>query len=126
MRQGWLVCLLCLFSLQACQPVSDAADGKHGLQQSDPHEIAVADLPPEAQQTLREIERGGPFAYARDGVVFGNYEHALPKRPRGYYHEYTVKTPGRHNRGIRRIVAGRVGEYYYSADHYQTFRRIRE
>ena len=88
--------------------------------------IAVADLPPEAQQTLHDIERGGPFAYARDGVVFGNYEHELPKRPRGYYHEYTVRTPGKRNRGIRRIVAGGAGEYYYSPDHYQTFRRIQE
>ncbi len=124
MRYGWLICLLCL--LQACQPVADAAGGRQGGQRSDPHEIAVADLPAEAQQTLRAIERGGPFAYERDGVVFGNYEHALPQRPRGYYHEYTVRTPGRHNRGIRRIVAGRAGEYYYSSDHYQTFRRIRE
>jgi ribonuclease T1 len=59
-------------------------------------------------------------------VVFGNFEHVLPKQARGYYHEYTVKTPGTRNRGIRRIVAGSPGEYYYSADHYQTFKRIRE
>ncbi len=124
MRYGWLICLLLL--LPACQPASDAGGGRHGVEQSDPHEITVADLPPEAQQTLRTIERGGPFAYARDGVVFGNYEHELPKRPRGYYHEYTVRTPGKRNRGIRRIVAGGAGEYYYSPDHYQTFRRIRE
>ena len=124
MRYVWLVCLLLL--LPACQPASDAGAGRHGVERSDPHGIAVADLPPEAQQTLHEIERGGPFAYARDGVVFGNYEHELPKRPRGYYHEYTVRTPGKRNRGIRRIVAGGAGEYYYSPDHYQTFRRIQE
>ena len=122
MRYGWLICLLLL--LPACQPASDG--GRHGVERSDPHAIAAVELPPEAQQTLRAIERGGPFAYARDGVVFGNYEHELPERPRGYYHEYTVRTPGKRNRGIRRIVAGGVGEYYYSSDHYQTFRRIRE
>ena len=124
MRYGWLIFLLCL--LAGCQPGSDAGNEKHGLQRSDPHAIAAAELPPEAQQTLRAIKRGGPFAYERDGVVFGNYEHELPERPRGYYHEYTVRTPGKRNRGIRRIVAGGVGEYYYSSDHYQTFRRIRE
>lgn len=88
--------------------------------------IAVADLPDEARETLRAIKQGGPFAYPRDGVVFGNFERVLPKQPRGYYHEYTVKTPGAHNRGARRIIAGATGEYYYSADHYQTFKRIRE
>jgi ribonuclease T1 len=75
---------------------------------------------------LRAIKQGGPFAYPRDGVVFGNFERVLPKQARGYYHEYTVKTPGVHNRGTRRIIAGSTGEYYYSADHYQTFKRIRE
>ncbi len=88
--------------------------------------ITVVDLPPEARETLRAIRQGGPFAYDRDGVVFGNFERVLPKQARGYYHEYTVKTPGAHNRGARRIIAGSTGEYYYSADHYQTFKRIRE
>ncbi|MDO8351581.1 MAG: ribonuclease domain-containing protein [Gallionella sp.] len=88
--------------------------------------IAAAELPSEAHDTLRAIKRGGPFAYPRDGVVFGNFERILPKQPRGYYHEYTVKTPGLRSRGARRIVSGTPGEYYYSADHYQTFKRIRE
>jgi ribonuclease T1 len=88
--------------------------------------IAAAELPSEAHDTLRAIKQGGPFAYPRDGVVFGNYERILPKQPRGYYHEYTVKTPGVRSRGARRIVGGTPGEYYYSADHYQTFKRIRE
>ncbi len=88
--------------------------------------IGVAQLPAEARDTLRAIKRGGPFAYPRDGVVFNNFEHALPKRRRGYYHEYTVRTPGMHNRGARRIISGVPGEYYYTADHYQTFRQIRE
>lgn len=88
--------------------------------------ISAAQLPAQARATLRAIKRGGPFAYQRDGVVFNNYEHALPEHRRGYYHEYTVKTPGRHNRGTRRIITGAPGEYYYTADHYQTFNRIRE
>ena len=87
--------------------------------------ITVAELPAEARDTLRAIKQGGPFAYPRDGVVFKNYEHILPKQPRGYYREYTVKTPRARNRGARRIVCGEPVECYYSADHYQTFKRIR-
>lgn len=88
--------------------------------------IGVNQLPPEGRDTLRAIRQGGPFAYERDGVVFGNFERVLPARPRGYYHEYTVKTPGSRNRGTRRIISGATGEYYYSADHYQSFQRIQE
>ena len=83
-------------------------------------------LPLEARDTFRLIKQGGPFPFPRDGIVFGNRERQLPKRPRGYYHEYTVKTPGAHNRGARRIVCGAVPECYYSDDHYQTFKRIKE
>ena len=89
-------------------------------------EITLSTLPREAQTTLQAIKRGGPFAFERDGVVFGNYERRLPPRSRGYYHEYTVPTPGTKNRGARRIVSGGGGEYYYSDDHYRTFKRIRE
>ena len=89
-------------------------------------EIAYAALPREAQQTLQSIKRGGPFGFERDGVVFGNYERHLPPRQRGYYREYTVPTPGVRNRGARRIVVGAGAEYYYSDDHYRSFRRIRE
>ena len=88
--------------------------------------VALAELPPEARRTVALIRAGGPFPYSRDGVVFGNREHALPARRRGYYHEYTVPTPGARDRGARRIVAGESGELYYSDDHYRTFRRIRE
>ena len=88
--------------------------------------ITAAELSPEARETLRLIRQGGPFPYPRDGVVFGNFERRLPQRARGYYHEYTVKTPGARNRGARRIVCGTPVECYYSADHYQTFRRIKE
>ena len=88
--------------------------------------IAVSALPPEGRETLHLIKQGGPFLYARDGVIFSNFEKRLPKRQRGYYREFTVKTPGVRNRGARRIVCGQPVECYYSADHYQTFRRIVE
>ncbi|HYD62569.1 MAG TPA: ribonuclease [Noviherbaspirillum sp.] len=92
--------------------------------------VAVQDLPKEAQQTLILIKQGGPFPYPKDGSVFRNYEGVLPKQKRGYYHEFTVKTPGARNRGARRIVSGgdprTSGEYYYTDDHYATFRRIKE
>lgn len=88
--------------------------------------IDVARLPPEARETLVLIKQGGPFPYQRDGVVFNNFEKLLPRQARGYYREYTVKTPGRRDRGPRRIVAGKQAEYYYTEDHYQSFRRIRE
>lgn len=86
--------------------------------------IAVAALPREARATLQLIDAGGPFPYKRDGVVFGNYEKRLPVETRGYYHEYTVPTPGVKTRGARRIIAGDQGERYYTADHYNSFRRI--
>jgi ribonuclease T1 len=89
-------------------------------------EISYAKLPPEAQQTLQLIRRGGPYPYPRDGALFGNYERLLPLRSRDYYHEYTVPTPRAENRGARRIIVGRNGEYYYSGDHYRSFKRIRE
>lgn len=89
-------------------------------------EIAVAQLPREAHATLALIRKGGPFPYARDGAVFGNREKILPAQRRGYYREYTVKTPGERTRGARRIVAGKGGELYYTEDHYNTFMRIRE
>ena len=89
-------------------------------------EISLGQLPHEARQTLALIKAGGPFPYTKDGAVFGNREGRLPKRSRGYYREYTVKTPGAKDRGARRIVSGVPGEYYYTDDHYQTFRRIIE
>jgi ribonuclease T1 len=86
--------------------------------------VRLDELPAEVRATLARIEAGGPFPYARDGAAFGNRERQLPPRSRGYYREYTVKTPGVRGRGPRRIVAGQAGEYYYTDDHYRTFRRI--
>ncbi len=88
--------------------------------------VFAANLPSEARQTLALIKAGGPFPYERDDIVFGNFEKRLPLHQRGYYREYTVKTPGRRDRGPRRIVAGQNDEFYYTDDHYRSFRRIVE
>lgn len=85
-------------------------------------DICYSSLPSQAHDTLRLIDRGGPFPYPQDGTVFQNREGLLPQQPRGYYHEYTVKTPGSSDRGARRIVTGdRSQEDYYTADHYRSF-----
>jgi len=114
-------------------------------------EIAVAELPREGREILHRIHTNGSFRYERDGAVFGNRERILPARPRGYYREYTVRTPGAGNRGARRIVCGGAGGIedgvratrrdvraapdgmrttpeacFYSDDHYRSFSRIRE
>jgi ribonuclease T1 len=91
-----------------------------------PGEVRFANLPPEARYTVALIKKGGPFAHKRDGVSFGNREKLLPQRERGWYREYTVKTPGARDRGARRIVAGRDGTLYYTDDHYRSFMRILE
>jgi ribonuclease T1 len=88
--------------------------------------VAAAELPAQARETIALIRKGGPFPYERDGIVFGNFEKLLPLKERGYYREYTVRTPGVKGRGARRIVAGRSGELYYTGDHYQSFKRIKE
>lgn len=81
-------------------------------------------LPPQADDTLRLIGAGGPYPYRQDGSVFQNREGVLPGEPAGYYHEYTVVTPGSPNRGARRIIAAESGTDYYSSDHYATFDSI--
>ncbi|WP_157561162.1 ribonuclease domain-containing protein [Mycobacterium sp. E802] len=122
-----VLAVLCGLLSGACAPAgpesapapvtSKAADGT----------CALDTLPPEAQNTVQLIESGGPFPYPRnDGVVFGNYEGRLPRHERGYYHEYTVPTPGLTHRGTRRIVTGGTPvdnppEYYYTGDHYESF-----
>ncbi|MFG3150058.1 ribonuclease domain-containing protein [Streptomyces sp. NPDC048243] len=84
--------------------------------------ICYSALPSQAHDTLDLIDAGGPFPYSQDGVVFQNREGVLPSRSSGYYHEYTVITPGSSTRGARRIVTGEeTQEDYYTADHYVTF-----
>jgi len=92
--------------------------------------MAVSELPPQGRQTYQLIRDGGPFPYSKDGSVFGNRERMLPSRQRGYYLEYTVKTPGSRDRGARRIICGgqpRLPDAcYYTGDHYASFSRIVE
>lgn len=122
---------------QASERAQDRASGRASDRSSDRASrqgadglgtVAVGDLPAEARQTLALIREGGPYPYEKDGTVFGNYERKLPRQRRGYYTEYTVKTPRVRSRGARRIIAGgrdgRPTEFYYTDDHYQTFRRI--
>ena len=91
--------------------------------------VAVADLPREGRTVYQLILQGGPFAYDKDGIVFGNRERILPRQKRGYYREYTVSTPGARNRGARRIICGgqqpqQPDVCYYTSDHYNSFRQI--
>lgn len=117
-----LLLALCLFA-----GLATAALGRTAPEA--PPEVALADLPKEAQEVYALVRAGGPFRFDRDGVVFGNREKLLPAKPRGYYHEYTVRTPGAKNRGARRMVCGGPktdpDACYYTDDHYQSFRRIR-
>jgi ribonuclease T1 len=111
-----LTCLLCFGALARETPQLPGVD--------------IAALPHEARQTLALIRRGGPYPYPKDGAVFGNYERLLPERKRGYYREFTVETRGERGRGAKRIITGgdpaAPTEYYYTDDHYASFRRIRE
>lgn len=100
-----------------------------GLAQA--QEIARTDLPPQGSETLALIEQGGPFPHQRDGIAFNNFEKLLPLQRRGYYREYTVRTPGVKHRGARRIVCGgrqkqQPDACWYSVDHYRSFRKITE
>ena len=114
---------------------SSTAQARESYRTEKVGEARLSELPPEAKQTLILIRQGGPFPYPhKDGSTFGNFENRLPTQPRGYYREYTVPTPGKADRGARRIVAGKgrsgdvatSGEYYYTGNHYRSFRRILE
>ncbi|MDV3130392.1 ribonuclease [Mycobacterium sp. 21AC1] len=123
---GAVAVLLCALVV-GCTPGTETSDAKNaGAEKT----CGLDSLPPQAATTVDLIESGGPFPYPRnDGVVFGNFEGLLPKHERGYYHEYTVPTPGMHHRGQRRIVTGgqplnNPAEYFYTGDHYQSFCQI--
>ena len=111
-----LLMLALVAGLVACAPPAG----------SDTRLPSHAGLPPEAIETLALIQRGGPFPYRKDGTTFQNRERLLPAKPRGYYREYAVPTPGARDRGARRIVTGGNPPevFYYTADHYSSFRQI--
>ena len=123
-----LVLLAAGYAVRAAQPahLRDRSTVTSTSARLDPslHAVALTTLPPEARHTVTLIQAGGPFPYSRDGVVFDNAEHHLPRHGSGYYHEYTVPTPGESDRGARRIIVGLDGEYYYTADHYDSFQRV--
>ena len=123
--RGWVAVVALLGFALITAPSANARENA-----ADRSEIALAKLPAEARDVLLLIRAGGPFPYERDGVTFGNRERLLPAQRRGYYHEYTVATPGAKNRGARRIICGgsrRTPDVcYYTDDHYASFRRIRE
>jgi ribonuclease T1 len=125
LRRGWIWIVLGLGLLAAW-----AVGARDDRVPAGAAEVELRQLPREARETLALIRAGGPFPYDKDGTVFGNRERLLPRQSRGYYTEYTVKTPGSRDRGARRIVAGgdprTSGEYWYTDDHYRSFRRIRE
>jgi guanyl-specific ribonuclease Sa len=104
------------------QPAGNPASSRRSTTSA--HTQLPAFLPAEAQHTIALIQQGGPFPHRQDGSVFGNFEGHLPRQPRGWYHEYTVVTPGARNRGTRRIITGGnpPREWYYTDDHYASFR----
>lgn len=122
-RSGWSLLLL-LAAVLALVLLRTGTD----VDTADPRSTPTAQrgLPPEVPETLELVDRGGPFPYRRDGVVFMNRERRLPAHESGYWHEFTVPTPGAGDRGARRLVVGRDGEVYYTGDHYRTFQRIRD
>jgi len=114
--------LVALVALVAALAIGYAVSALRGDGHSGP--VALSSLPPQVAQTVHLVEAGGPFPFREDGAVFLNAEGRLPDEPRGYYHEYTVVTLGSPDRGARRIVTGKNGEFYYTSDHYETFRRV--
>ncbi|MBN3751712.1 ribonuclease [Paraburkholderia sp. Tr-20389] len=152
MKSAWAVCCIVAFSAtlggcgkQGSQNGTTEASGASASEAaSQPAQVASspvaasgllgtvtkAQLPGEAADTLRLIKAGGPYPFSEDGVLFRNSAQLLPQHPRGYYHAYTVRTPGSTDRGQRRVVCGgprkQIGDCYYTDDYYVSFRRIAE
>ena len=103
---------------------SDAAQLAPATPVSGLRTVLVSQLPKQGVDTLRLIVSGGPFPYSKDGVTFSNREGLLPQHKSGWYHEYTVITPGSSDRGARRIIAGDDGGRFYTDDHYASFREV--
>jgi ribonuclease T1 len=120
----WLAGLVVLCGMVSTGWARDTAGDSSNI-------VSIAQLPPEGQSVWARIHAGGPFEYDKDGTVFGNRERQLPRNVRGFYLEYTVKTPGIKHRGTRRIVCGgkqpsKPEACYYTSDHYASFKRIVE
>jgi ribonuclease T1 len=113
-------------STAASEPGRSTAASAPAVDGSGLEAVPASSLPPEARETLALIARGGPYPYSRDGAVFSNFERLLPRKPSGYYKEFTVRTPGESDRGARRIVVGESGDKYYTPDHYDSFFHILE
>ncbi|MGV3569403.1 MAG: ribonuclease domain-containing protein [Ramlibacter sp.] len=122
-------CLLAV-AISGCSPAAEARGPLDGSAAGGSVAVRVAELPRQGQETYELIRQGGPFPYEKDGSVFGNRERLLPIEKRGYWREYTVKTPGSRDRGARRIVCGGPARAphacFYTADHYASFRKIVE
>jgi ribonuclease T1 len=123
----WVVAVLMGLGLVVGAAFADVAVAREAPAPDQTADLST--LPPQAQATYRLVLAGGPFPYSKDGVVFGNREQLLPRQARGYYREYTVKTPGAKDRGARRIVCGGLPPKapeacYYTDDHYASYRRI--
>ncbi len=122
LRRPQIALIALIAALGIGYAVNAAHDGHHtGLRSGT---VALSTLPPQVSDTVHLIQAGGPFRYRQDGEIFNNAERRLPLEARGYYHEYTVTTPGSADRGARRIITGESGEYYYTSDHYETFQRV--
>ena len=124
-RQSWFAMLMG-FILIACTTMVRAQSPQ---QMTSLATIRLSEMPREAQDTYLAIRKGGPFPYEKDGTVFGNRERLLPREARGFYREYTVRTPGVRHRGARRIVCGgpvptEPKACYYTEDHYASCRLI--
>ena len=124
----WCIGTVCLFGTSVSALARDTAPGVADLPL-----MLASELPKEGRETLALIRKGGPFPYAKDGSIFSNRERILPKRPRGFYHEFTVKTPRSHDRGARRIICGGGAVKpqapdicFYTDDHYKSFKKIKE
>lgn len=117
--------LLATFTILGLTTAANAMQAQPACGDTSSYEVVpLSSLPPEAAETADLVEEGGPFPYPQDGTVFQNREDLLPDCPSGYYHEYTVETPGSPDRGARRIVTGDDGEHFYTDDHYASFSLI--
>ena len=124
-RRPLLALIALVLALAVGYGIKAAQSGNSSPRPSVTQTSPVSSLPAQVTQTVALIERGGPFPYPHsDGVVFHNNEQVLPREPDGYYREYTVPTPGAADRGARRLITGKDGEFYYTPDHYESFVKV--